>query len=78
MNKKFVKLFIFVLLVSFSKEALAGTDVLCNVLTTINTTLKEVGEVFNLTKERIRQIEKKAIKRLQHPTRASRLEAFIA
>jgi RNA polymerase primary sigma factor len=40
--------------------------------------LKEVGEVFNLTKERIRQIEKKAIKRLQHPTRASRLEAFIA
>ncbi|MBQ3024162.1 MAG: RNA polymerase sigma factor RpoD/SigA [Spirochaetaceae bacterium] len=40
--------------------------------------LKEVGEVFNLTKERIRQIEKKAIKRLQHPTRAKKLEAFIA
>lgn len=40
--------------------------------------LKEVGEVFNLTKERIRQIEKKAIKRLQHPTRASKLEAFVA
>ena len=40
--------------------------------------LKEVGEVFNLTKERIRQIEKKAIKRLQHSTRSSKLEAFIA
>ena len=40
--------------------------------------LKEVGEVFNLTKERIRQIEKKAIKRLQHPTRSAKLEAFIA
>ena len=40
--------------------------------------LKEVGEVFNLTKERIRQIEKKAIKRLQHPTRCKKLEAFIA
>ena len=40
--------------------------------------LKEVGEVFNLTKERIRQIEKKAIRRLQHPTRSVKLEAFIA
>lgn len=40
--------------------------------------LKEVGDVFNLTKERIRQIEKKAIKRLQHPTRAKRLESYIA
>jgi RNA polymerase primary sigma factor len=40
--------------------------------------LKEVGDVFNLTKERIRQIEKKAIKRLQHPTRAKRLISYIA
>jgi RNA polymerase primary sigma factor len=40
--------------------------------------LKEVGDVFNLTKERIRQIEKKAIKRLQHPVRAKRLAAYIA
>lgn len=40
--------------------------------------LKEVGEAFNLSKERIRQIEKKAIKRLQHPTRSAKLESFIA
>lgn len=40
--------------------------------------LKEVGDVFHLTKERIRQIEKKAIRRLQHPSRSSRLEAFVA
>jgi RNA polymerase primary sigma factor len=40
--------------------------------------LKEVGDVFNLTKERIRQIEKHAIVRLQHPTRARRLSSFVA
>ncbi|HZK19588.1 MAG TPA: RNA polymerase sigma factor RpoD/SigA [Treponemataceae bacterium] len=40
--------------------------------------LKEVGDVFNLTKERIRQIEKKAISRLQHPLRSARLEAYVA
>lgn len=40
--------------------------------------LKEVGDVFCLTKERIRQIEKKAIKRLQQPSRARRLEAYVA
>lgn len=40
--------------------------------------LKEVGETCNLTKERIRQIEKHAITRLQHPTRMRRLEAYVA
>lgn len=40
--------------------------------------LKEVGEKFNLTKERIRQIEKHAIVRMQHPTRARRLECYVA
>ena len=40
--------------------------------------LKEVGEECALTKERIRQIEKHAIIRLQHPTRARRLEAYVA
>jgi len=40
--------------------------------------LKEIGTKFSLTKERIRQIEKKAIKRLQHPSRMGRLEAYVA
>lgn len=40
--------------------------------------LKEIGDKYNLTKERIRQIEKKAIKRLQHPSRSQYLEAYIA
>jgi len=40
--------------------------------------LKEIGDKYNLTKERIRQIEKKAIKRLQHPSRTQSLEAYVA
>jgi RNA polymerase primary sigma factor len=40
--------------------------------------LKDIGEKYNLTKERIRQIEKKAIKRLQHPSRSAQLEAYTA
>jgi RNA polymerase primary sigma factor len=40
--------------------------------------LKEIGDRYNLTKERIRQIEKKAMLRLQHPTRTGRLEAYVA
>ena len=40
--------------------------------------LKEIGDRYNLTKERIRQIEKKAIKRLQHPSRSQLLEAYTA
>jgi RNA polymerase primary sigma factor len=40
--------------------------------------LKEIGDQYNLTKERIRQIEKKAIRRLQNPSRMSRLEAYVA
>lgn len=40
--------------------------------------LKEIGDRFNLTKERIRQIEKKALKRLQHPSRKQYLEHYVA
>jgi RNA polymerase primary sigma factor len=40
--------------------------------------LKELGDRFNVTKERIRQIEKKAIKRLQHPSRQHLLEPYVA
>jgi RNA polymerase primary sigma factor len=39
--------------------------------------LKEIGDKYNLTKERIRQIEKKAISRLRHPTRIRKLESYF-
>ncbi len=40
--------------------------------------LKEVGDACKLTKERIRQIEKHALVRMQHPYRLARLEAYVA
>jgi RNA polymerase primary sigma factor len=40
-------------------------------------TLEEVGRRFNVTRERVRQIEAKAIKKLQHPVRSRKLEGFI-
>jgi len=39
--------------------------------------LKEIGSRYRLTKERIRQIEKKALKRLQHPARSGHLRAYL-
>ncbi|MFA6078397.1 MAG: RNA polymerase sigma factor RpoD [Candidatus Omnitrophota bacterium] len=41
-------------------------------------TLEEVGEVFKVTRERVRQIEAKALRKLRHPTRARRLKNFLA
>jgi RNA polymerase primary sigma factor len=40
-------------------------------------TLKTIGERFSVSKERIRQIEKKAIRKLRHSTRGERLRSFI-
>ena len=40
--------------------------------------LKEIGNRYKLTKERIRQIEKKALKRLQHPSRSHTLRSYLA
>lgn len=40
-------------------------------------TLEEVGREFNVTRERIRQIEAKALRKLKHPTRSKRLRDFI-
>ncbi|HRU04432.1 MAG TPA: RNA polymerase sigma factor RpoD [Candidatus Brocadiia bacterium] len=40
-------------------------------------TLEEVGRIFNVTRERVRQIEAKAIRKLQHPVRARKLEGFL-
>lgn len=40
-------------------------------------TLEEVGRQFNVTRERIRQIEAKALRKLRHPTRISRIKGFL-
>jgi RNA polymerase primary sigma factor len=40
-------------------------------------TLEEVGEIFQVTRERIRQIEAKALRKLRHPSRSSGLKAFV-
>ena len=40
-------------------------------------TLEEVGEVFNITRERIRQIEAKALRKLRHPSRSKRLKDYL-
>ncbi|HNX69543.1 MAG TPA: RNA polymerase sigma factor RpoD [Candidatus Omnitrophota bacterium] len=40
-------------------------------------TLEEVGHIFNVTRERVRQIEAKALRKLRHPTRARKLKNFL-
>ncbi len=40
-------------------------------------TLEEVGRVFNITRERIRQIEAKALRKLRHPSRSKRLKDYL-
>ena len=41
-------------------------------------TLEEVGAIFKVTRERVRQIEAKALRKLRHPTRSRRLKNFLA
>ena len=40
-------------------------------------TLEEVGREFNVTRERIRQIEAKALRKLRHPSRSKHLKDFL-
>ncbi len=40
-------------------------------------TLEEVGKIFNVTRERIRQIESKALRKLRHPSRSRKVKSFI-
>ena len=40
-------------------------------------TLEEVGKVFDVTRERIRQIEAKALRKLRHPSRSRKLRDYL-
>ena len=40
-------------------------------------TREEVGKEFNVTRERIRQIEAKALRKLRHPTRSKKLRDYV-
>jgi len=40
-------------------------------------TLEEVGVIFNITRERVRQIESKALRKLRHPSRSKELKGYI-
>ncbi|MCH6573834.1 MAG: sigma-70 family RNA polymerase sigma factor [Bacteroidetes bacterium] len=40
-------------------------------------TLEEVGKIFKVTRERVRQIEAKAVRKLQHPVRSDKLVGFL-
>ena len=42
-----------------------------------NRTLEEVGKEFNVTRERIRQIEAKALRKLRHPSRSKKLKDYL-
>nr|MDA3834245.1 sigma factor-like helix-turn-helix DNA-binding protein [Spirochaetales bacterium] len=43
----------------------------------VDLTLEEVGKSFSVTRERIRQIEAKALKKLKHPNRKNQLQSFV-
>jgi len=42
-----------------------------------NHTLEEIGKQFDVTRERIRQIEAKALRKLRHPSRSEKLRSFL-
>ena len=60
-------------------KTLVGRDPGCEIVVGDGSehTLEEVGQNFAVTRERIRQIEAKALAKLRHPSRSRRLRAFL-
>ena len=59
-----------------SHADLSGVGV-CGIDMNTDHTLEEVGKQFDVTRERIRQIEAKALRKLRHPTRSDHLRSFL-
>ena len=55
----------------------AGVGALSAGLMNADHTLEEVGQQFSVTRERIRQIEAKALRKLKHPSRSRKLRSFL-
>ena len=49
----------------------------CSTVKSGLSTLEEVGKQFDVTRERIRQIEAKALRKLRHPSRSETLRSFL-
>ena len=61
-----------------AKEALCGRGIICDVSDRmLKRTLEEVGKQYKVTRERIRQIEAKALRKMRHPTRIRQLQGFL-
>jgi RNA polymerase primary sigma factor len=49
----------------------------CGIGMNTDHTLREVGQQFSVTRERIRQIEAKALRKLKHPSRSRKMRSFL-
>ena len=54
-----------------------GQPMMNNLQAYVEDTLEEVGRIFKVTRERVRQIEAKAVRKLQHPVRSRQLKGFL-
>ena len=59
-----------------NKNLVKGTMVYSLSTIAVSYTHLEVGKIFNVTRERIRQIEVKALRKLRHPSRRKKLEDY--